>query len=389
MVRGCPTCFANGAIGLLELERNAPLHSHMLLGRAGNGLEHRLDLLPIIDKESFVSLGAGGTALIPSRVIGKQLGIPRLYFKLEQQNPTLSFKDRFVAITANTARSFNFRRIVVSSTGNLALSVAAYAAALNMESLIIVPHGTPAGILAEADRYNARVVMINRELRFAALGVAAQREDWFPVGLFMPASVQNAFGIEGYRTFAYEVVEQLGEAPGIMMFPCARGNGLYGAYKGFVDCLEGGLIRRLPRLVATQPVRANSIEISLARGEANAIEMPPFESVAKSTSESIGSDDALRAIRSSCGAGLSADEDEIRRAVRALGDEGLNVEASSSLPIACLPKLCQWDGFDKNQAVVCVLTAAGLRWSQPEGHPNRRPSEVSTITEFERVLDGH
>lgn len=387
MVRGCPECASRGKVGLLELERTSPLSPNLFAGRTGRGLNRWLDLLPVADKDAFLSLGAGGTALTRSRIIGKRLGIPHLYFKLEQQNPTFSFKDRFVAIAANAARSFGFRRIVVSSTGNLAVSVAAFAAALEMGSMIIVPRGTPPNILAEANHYGARVVVIDRELRFAALEAAARREDWFPLGLFLPKPVQNAFGVEGYRSFAYEVVEQLGDAPGIMMFPCARGNGLYGTYKGFVDCLEAGSIARLPHLVATQPVRANSIEVSLTRGAVNAVELPPFDSVARSTSETIGSDDALRAIRSSGGSGLSADEDEIRQAVIALGEEGLNVEASSALPVACLPRLRQSAGFDRDRAVVCVLTASGLRWPEQVGRVPRRVFEIETIAAFEKVLD--
>ncbi|TGU43477.1 pyridoxal-phosphate dependent enzyme, partial [bacterium M00.F.Ca.ET.152.01.1.1] len=148
-----------------------------------------------------------------------------------------------------------------------------------------------------------------------------------------------------YRTFAYEVVEQLGEAPGAMLFPCARGNGLYGAFKGFLDCREAGVIAALPRLVATQPEKANSIEVSLARGSDSAVELPPFQSVAKSTSETVSSDDALGAIRASAGFGLSASEEEIQNAASLLAEEGLNVESSSALPVACLPKLCRADGF--------------------------------------------
>jgi threonine synthase len=388
MVRGCPDCAARGSVGLLEMERTSPLSKNLLAGRAGHGLDRWIDLLPVPDPASFLSLGAGGTALIPSRVIGKRLGIPRLYFKLEQQNPTLSFKDRFVAVAANAARSFGFRRIVVSSTGNLAMSVAAYAAALEMGSMIIVPQGTPANIVAEAGAYNARVVVIERELRFPALEAASRREDWFPLGLFLPKAVQNAFGVEGYRSFAYEIVEELGEAPGVVLFPCARGNGLYGAYKGFLDCRDTGSIDTLPRLVATQPVRANSIEVSLAQGTDRAVELAPFNSMARSTSETVASDDALRAIRSSSGIGLSADENEIRWAVSALSEEGLNVEASSSLPVACLSKLRQSQAFDQDRAVVCVLTASGLRWTETSGRPlASHVSEVRTIAEFEKVLD--
>lgn len=387
MVHGCPECTTHGKIGLLELVRVHPLKPDAFTKRTGRGLDRWLDFLPVHDKEAFLSLGAGGTALIPSRVIGKRLGIPHLYFKLEQQNPTASFKDRFVAMSANAARSFGFRKIVVSSTGNLAISVAAYAAALEMESMVVVPQGTPAGILAEANLYNTRIAVTERELRFAALEMAAHRADWFPIGLFLAKPVQNAFGVEGYRTFAYEVVEQLGEAPGAVLFPCARGNGLYGAYKGFQDCLDAGIIASLPRLVAAQPENANSIEVSLARGSESAVELPPFQSVAKSTSETVSSDDALSAIRTSAGFGLSASEKEIEDAASSLAEEGLNVETSSALPVACLTKLSRADGFEPGRPVICILTAGGQRWMDQTRHASPRIFEAATLADFERLLD--
>ena len=387
MVRGCPDCALRGEIGLLELHRAAPLTPGPLAGRHGRGLSRWLDLLPVPDNTDWLSLGEGGTALVPSRVIGRRLGIPDLYFKLEQQNPTLSFKDRFVAVSVNAARAFGFRRIVVSSTGNLALSVAAYAAAAAMECMIIVPRGLPANIVAEANLYGARVAVIDHGLRLQALEAAAHDPEWFPLGLFLPRRVQNAFGIEGYRSFAYEIVEELGEAPAAMVFPCARGNGLYGAYKGFLDCHDAGWTARMPRMVAAQPAGANSLEVTLAENASRAVELPPFDSVAKSTSERVASDDALRAIRRTRGSAVSADEDAIRAAVIALGEEGLNVEAGAALPIACLPRLRDAGSLDGQGAVVCVLTATGLRWPEQAGWVRSHVTEVEDIAAFARALN--
>jgi len=387
MVRGCPACAARGKVGLLELHRAQRPPPMRIEARTGRGLPRWRDLLPVPSGREWLSLGEGGTALVRSRVIGKRLGIPHLYFKLEQQNPTASFKDRFVAITLNAARAFGFRRVVVSSTGNLALSAAAYAAAAEMDCTIIVPRGLPANMIAEANLYGARVAVIDRELRFAALEAAARHPDWFPLGLFLPRRVQNAFGVEGYRTFAYEVVEELGDAPAAMMFPCARGNGLYGAYKGFLDCRDAGWATRMPRLVATQPAGANSLEVSLLRNTDTAVELPPFDSIAKSTSETVGSDDALRAIRQTMGTAVSADEDAIRRAVLALGEEGLNVEAGSALPVACLPRLREAGELDGKGAVICVLTATGLRWPEQSSWVCPRVLEVASVDAFASLLD--
>ena len=387
MVRGCPACASRGQVGLLELHRISLANPAPFAGRRGRGLSRWLDLLPVPNASEWLSLGEGGTALVRSRVIGKRLGIPDLYFKLEQQNPTLSFKDRFVAVTINVARAFGFRRIVVSSTGNLALSVAAYAAAAGMDCMIIVPRGIPGNILGEANLYGAQIAVVERELRFQALEIAAENLEWFPVGLFLPRRVQNAFGVEGYRSFAYEIVDELGEAPDAILFPCARGNGLYGAYKGFLDCREAGWITRLPRMIATQPNGANSLEISVSRHTSEAVELPPFDSIARSTSETVGSDDALRALRDTGGTALSADEKEIRAAVLALGEEGLNVEAGAALPIACLPKLRDAGALGRDGAVVCVLTATGLRWPEQAGWVRPRIFEVEDTATFARLLD--
>jgi len=385
MLRGCPDCAARGQISLLELQRRLPLSPAPLSARTGRGLTRWLDLLPVADPDAWFSLGEGGTALVRSRIIGRRLGLPNLYFKLEQQNPTFSFKDRFVAITVNAARAFGYRRVVVSSTGNLALSVAAYAAAAGMACVVIVPHGVPPGIAAEAALYGARVAVIAPELRFQALEAAAGCAGWFPVGLFLRRRVQNAFGVEGYRSFAYEIVEELGEAPGAVLFPCARGNGLYGAWKGFLDCRALGWTTRMPRMIAAQPEGANSLEMSLVRNTGEALELPPVRSVAKSTSESVAGDDALRAIRQSGGTALSADDDAIRQAVAALGEEGLNAESGAALPVACLPKLLDGEKIDRDAVLVCVLTAAGLRW--PEQADWIRPQalavqDIAAFTDF-------
>lgn len=387
LVRGCPACAGRGEVGLLELHRTQGLPPQPAGSRTGRGLPRWRDLLPLPNGGDCVSLGEGGTGLVRSRVIAKRLGIRDLYFKLEQQNPTASFKDRFVAVTVNAARAFGFRRIVVSSTGNLALSAAAYAAAAEMECMIIVPRGLPANIVAEANLYGARVAVIDRALRFAALEEAAHNPGWFPLGLFLPRRIQNPFGVEGYRTFAYEVVEELGDAPAAMLFPCARGNGLYGAYKGFLDCREAGWATRMPRLIATQPTGANSLEVSLVRNTDGVVELPPFDSIAKSTSETVGSDDALRAIRATMGTAVSADEDAIRRAVLALGEEGLNVEAGSALPVACLQRLRDTGELEGEGAAVCVLTATGLRWPEQASWVVPRVTDVESVDAFARLLD--
>lgn len=385
MTGGCPACARAGRIGVLEA-RFAPAAGPMpLSARAGRGLARFADLLPGGRELAEVSLGEGGTPLVASRHIGPALGLGRLYFKNETVNPSWSFKDRYVAVSLAVARRFGYSRTVVSSTGNLGASVAAYAARAGMDCLFLAPPGTSATLLGQARLYGAHAVVTTFDGRLELFEHLARARGWFPVGLFLRRRVQNPFGVEGYKSFAYETISALGAAPAAMLFPCARGNGLYGAWKGFLEARRWGWAAELPRMVACQPAGANSLEVSLQRGVERAVELPQIESVAFSTMETVAGDQALRAIRESGGTALSATDPEILEAVRLLGREGLCVEASSALPVACLGRLLAAGLVDPAAAIVCVLTAAGIKW--PEGLGPAAPTpEVEPTPE---AIDHH
>lgn len=365
-VHGCDACSARGRISLLECVRK-PLGRQARPQGSARGLARYRHLLPMVPGEATLSMGEGGTALIPSARIGPRLGLHHLYFKLEQQNPTLSFKDRYVALTLALAYRFGFRRTVVASTGNLGISVAAYSARYGMTCRFVAPTWLPDNIRAEAALHGAELELVEKEERFTRFEELAHDPDHFPVGLFMARSVQNPFGIEAYRTIAYEVIEALDEAPDGVLFPCARGNGLYGAWKGFCDARDWGWAEKTPRVIACQPALANSIEESLRQNSPTAIEMPPADSIARSVCETIAADKALQAIRESGGTAASASDHAIVEAVRELAKEGLNVEAGSAATVACLPKLISRGELLPDSVIVCVLTGGGYRWPEQAG----------------------
>ena len=169
-----------------------------------------------------------------------------------------------------------------------------------------------------------------------------------------------------------------------MLFPCARGNGLYGAWKGFQDAIAFGWTECAPNMIACQPIGANSIEVSLARGSERALELPRVTSVAPSATETVASDHSLKAIRHSGGTAVSASDNEILAAMRELLREGISVEPSSALPVACLEHLLRRRVLDAAAPVVCVLTATGLRWPIPL--PTDAP-RVRQLKDEESVCD--
>jgi threonine synthase len=144
----------------------------------------------------------------------------------------------------------------------------------------------------------------------------------------------------------------------------------------------------LPRMIACQPEGSNSLHVSLERHSPTALEVPPVESIAKSTAETLSSDSALKAIRLSKGTALTASETEIKDAVVQLGREGISVEAGAALTVACLPRLSSALDLDPEAAVVCVLTATGLRWPEQLAWAGHSAVEINTLPEFVALLAG-
>jgi len=346
----------------------------------GIGLPRFAHLLP--GGEDLVSLGEGDTPLLRSRRIGPRLGID-LWFKNETVNPTWSYKDRYVAVSIGVARSLGYDRIAVSSTGNLGVSVAAYAAAAGMRCIVIIPDQAPRAVFQQAGLYGADVLITDWEARLTLFEHLALERGWFPIGLFLPRRVSNPFGIEGYKTIAYELIEQLGQTPAAVLFPSARGNGLFGTWKGFLEAKQSGRTQSTPRLVACQPAGADSLRVSLQQDAPSPVELPQIASIAFSTMEGLADGRALDALRASQGTALAASDPEILDAVAALGGEGLFVEPSSALPVACLTALIETGLVERSRPIVCVLTSAGSRWAEqvpPIGpEPTRLDASVASL----------
>ncbi len=386
LISGCPKCAQAGAIEVLEACcQPAQIPTRPPPGGAALGLTRYGALLP--GDEPLVSLGEGSTPLLPSRQIGPSMGLSRLWFKLESCNPTSSFKDRYCMVSMNLARQFGYERVVLSSTGNLGVSAAAYAAALGLECLLIALPATPATLLDQVRAYGATVVTTDSGHRQAVFEQAASRPGWFPIGLMLPRPIQNPFGVEGYRTLAWEMLDVLGGPPGAVLFPCARGNGLYGTWKGFVEARSWHWSDSVPRMFACQPAGANSIEVTLNSGAVRAVELSPIHSLAASAAETVSDDRAIAAVRASQGGAGSCDEAALRAATKALAREGIYVEASSALPVACLAHFVAAGAIAPDEVVVCVLTAAGDRWPHP-GSAGRGPvPHLSGTDDLERFFE--
>ena len=383
---GCPDCRQRGQVSVLEaayppsaLPQAAPF------GPARDGFWGYAARLPVPDAASRLTLGEGNTPLVHSRRLGLSLGLPGLWFKCEGANPTLSFKDRYAAVTMSVARSLGFKKVVVSSTGNYGAATAAYAALAGLSCVVLCADGIPAMILEQILQYGGVPVVVEGPDRFSLVEYLATEHGWFPAGLFLETPVHNPFGVEGYKTIAWEIVRDLGDVPEAVVFPCARGNGLYGAWKGFRELRELGIIGRLPRMIACQPEGAATIAASLRAGAP--VRLTPRPSVAASINEAIASTRAVDAVRESGGTAVPVSDAAALAAARSLGTEGLWAEVSSAVALAGVEQLAAAGELSEDMRVVVVLTGAGAKWADPMSRAARGvPRVQGTPAELEACL---
>jgi len=330
---------------------------------AGHSLWRYGDLLPASQAEG-VSLGEGGSPLHRLARAGRSIGIDQLFGKDETRNPTWSFKDRLACMAVSSAKKLGAKVIVSSSSGNAGAAVAAYAAKAGLACVIFTFKGTAGPMLTQMRAYGATVVMVeNKADRWTLMEHAVREYGWFPTSPFFgPVVGSNPYGIEGYKTLAYEIAEQLEwQVPDWCVLPVCYGDALLGMWRGFEDMMAFGWTDRMPRMVAAEV--SGSIGAALTDGG----DAPPDmrinqPTVAVSIGASRGTYQSLDIVRRSGGAALTIGNDDIMRWQDTLSRaEGLYVEPSSAAAAAAVEQLAQAGRIDAKQTVVALLTASGLK----------------------------
>jgi len=287
-----------------------------------------------------VTLGEGGTPLIEAPALSERAGCD-VHLKLEGANPTGSFKDRGMTVAVSAAVAEGAKAVVCASTGNTAASAAAYAARASLRGVVIVPEGKIAtGKLAQALMHGARVVALRGNFD-EALALVRELVERHPMAL---VNSVNDYRIEGQKTGAFEVCDQLGEAPDVLAIPVGNAGNITSWWKGFTE------YETAPRLHGYQ-----------AEGAAPLVEGEPVarpETVASAIR--IGNparwEEAMDAVTSSRGEIRAVTDAEILDAYAFLGErEGVFCEPASAASVAGLLK------YGAEGLVVCVLTGHGLK----------------------------
>src|SRR5512144_2445389 len=319
-------------------------------------------LLPLPDAEP-VSLGEGATPLVPLARLGRRLGVPHLFAKDESQNPTWSYKDRLCSLAVTHAVATGASAITISSTGNHGASTAAYAARAGLPCVIFTVASVPDTMKTLMQAYGAAVVACpTSESRWTLMQEGIRRLGWYPTsGWMVPPIGSNPFGIEGYKTIAFEIAEDLDwTAPDVVAVPSCYSDGLWGIWKGWAELATLGLVKSRPRMLAAEP--HGPLANALARG----LEMPEKvaagSSVAFSIASPYGTYQGLSALRASGGLGVPITDEGIFEAQRALaGEEGLYAEPSALVGLSAVMHLARQRAIEAEQTVVVVLTSGGLK----------------------------
>jgi len=348
---------------------------YQLAGIEGPALRRRLasrppnlwryrELLPVTRESSIVSLGEGFTPLLHARRLGERLSVPNLYLKDEGVNPTGSFKARGQAVAISMARELGLKKVAVPSAGNAGGAMAAYAAVAEMKALVCMPVGTPVVNRLECALLGAEVVLVPGSIKDCgrALREHIELEGWFDM-----STLKEPYRVEGKKTMAYEVVEQLGgEVPDAMIYPTGGGTGLVGMWKAFDEMEELGWIgQKRPRLIAVQATGCAPMVRAYAAGAERAEEWVNPETIASGlrVPSAIGDFLILRALRESHGAAIAVSDGAMLDGIRQIAEtEGLVTAPEGGATLAALKRLLEEGSFARDDTVVLFLTGSGYKY---------------------------
>jgi threonine synthase len=309
--------------------------------------------LPIGPATPEVDLQEGSTPLVPSRNIGKALGLEHLYFKYEGLNPTGSFKDRGMVVAVAKALEAGSRVLMCASTGNTSASMAAYAARAGVRAIVVVPSGEIAlNKLSQALMYGAKVVALKGSFD-TALEAVRELTSRYPVALMNSV---NPNRLEGQKTAAFEVVDVLGDAPDYLLLPVGNAGNITAYWKGFREYHAAGRSTRLPRMIGAQAEGAapivNGHPVAQPKTVASAIRIGNPASWEGATTARDESGGVIAAV---------TDTEILSAQIRLANSEGLFAEPASAAPLALLFRLVREGTIQKDSITVVVLTGSGLK----------------------------
>lgn len=354
----CPRCGGDWLDVVYDLEAVRRQWERVLRDRPFTMWRYR-ELLPLRQDLHIVTMDEGGTPLLRAENLGLMLGRPRLYIKDERQNPTGSFKDRQASLAISVAREADLREMVVASTGNVAISYAAYCARAGIQLWAFLVSSAPADKMREVALYGAEVIKVTGtydQTKQVAARFAERR------GLFLDRGIRSLAARESMKTIAFEIAEQLGwRAPDWYIQAVSGGMGPIGVWKGFRELQAMGLVDRVPRIGVIQAEGCAPIVESFREGreQARVVQTPRTRIATLATGDPGPAYPVLRRIVLETGGAMEVvSDEEAYRAMHLLAKmEGLSMEPAAAAAFAGAFKLIASGRIRPEETV--VINASG------------------------------
>ncbi|MEX1258305.1 MAG: threonine synthase [Gemmatimonadota bacterium] len=323
------------------------------------------EVLPVRNSAARISLGEGWTPLIDAHRTAARLGLKRLWIKEEGQNPTGSFKARGLCLAVSRAIELGARELAIPSAGNAGSAAAAYAAAAGVPVHVVVPRDTPAPVLEEIAALGADLRLIDGLITDCAQVVSegARSRGWFDL-----STLREPYRIEGKKTMAYEIFEQLGHRlPDAIVYPTGGGTGLIGMWKAFDEMEQLGWIgSERPRMYSVQARGCAPIVRAWDSGAetAAAWDNPKTYAAGLKVPKAIGDFLILRALRESGGGAVAVEDRVMASWVARIGaDTGVFASPEGGATVAAVEALVDRGAILPTDEVVGFNTGSGLKYA--------------------------
>ena len=355
----CDECF-----GPLDVHYDFPSITKDVFASREQTYWRYFELLPIIDKSNIVSINAGMTPLVRAEKLGKKIGLNNLYIKNDSVNPTFSFKDRPAGVAISKAKEFGLSSVGCASTGNLASATAAHAAKADFPCYIFAPSDIEHAKIAQALSYGANYIAVDGTYDDANR-IAAQIGDSKGVGIVNIN--MRSYYVEGSKTLAYEVAEQLDwKVPDQLIVPTGSGAMLNAICKGFEELETVSLIDKVSKMHmnCAQPHGCAPIVNAFKNNSDDVIPVENPDTVAKSLAIGDPGDGryVLKRLKQYNGIAQESNNKETLDAILLLAKtEGIFTEPAGGVSVAVLKKMVEDGQIDKDETTVCYVTGNGLK----------------------------
>jgi len=325
-------------------------------------LERYADFSPFVRIDRQLSLGEGFTPLVTSPRLSSALGIKKIFFKNETQNPTWSFKDRGTVFGIQHAVCCGYERIGTVSSGNMAASVAAYGSRAGLRTIILVSAAIPPEKLNPISMYGPMVITVDGDygdLYYRSLEIGKQNDIYF-INSDVP------FRVEGSKTVAFEICEQMNfETPDYVVVPTSSGGNIRGILKGFKEFKLSGFIDRVPRMICAQASGCSPIYTAYAAKKETISRVDNPETIAHAIENPLppSGNEVLRTLREQNGIFVAVSDDEILHAQKKLAEDGIFGQPASAVGLAAVMQLVHRNMVKADDTFVCIITGGGLKYT--------------------------